>query len=80
MLTAPQEFQRGWRTLLACSVGNGFGLSGFAFYTFGVFVIPLVDAFGWTRGEVSAAASFLLLGTVFTAPMVGTIVDKFGAK
>lgn len=80
MLTAPQEFQRGWRTLLACAVGNGFGLSGFAFYTFGVFVIPLVDAFGWTRGEVSTAASFLLLGTVFTAPIVGTIVDRFGAK
>nr|NKB46156.1 MFS transporter [Alphaproteobacteria bacterium] len=80
MLSAPQEFQRGWRTLLACAVGNGFGLSGFAFYTFGVFVIPLVDAFGWTRGEVSTAASFLLLGTVFTAPIVGTIVDRFGAK
>lgn len=80
MLTAPQEFQLGWRTLLACAVGNGFGLSGFAFYTFGVFVIPLVDAFGWTRGEVSTAASFLLLGTVFTAPIVGTIVDRFGAK
>jgi MFS family permease len=80
MLTAPQEFQRGWRTLLACSVGNGFGLSGFAFYTFGVFVVPLTVAFGWTRGEVSTAASFLLLGTVFTAPIVGTIVDRFGAK
>ncbi len=80
MLTAPQEFQRGWRTLLACAIGNGFGLSGFAFYTFGVFVIPLVDAFGWTRGAVSTAASFLLLGTVFTAPIVGTIVDRFGAK
>ncbi|MDA0892873.1 MAG: MFS transporter [Proteobacteria bacterium] len=80
MLSTKQEFQRGWRTLLACSIGNGFGLSGFAFYTFGVFVIPLVDAFGWTRGEVSTAASFLLLGTVFTAPIVGTIVDRYGAK
>ena len=80
MLSAPQEFQRGWRTLLACAVGNGFGLSGFAFYTFGVFVVPLTVAFGWTRGEVSTAASFLLLGTVFTAPIVGTIVDRFGAK
>ncbi|MEQ8736069.1 MAG: MFS transporter [Rhodospirillaceae bacterium] len=80
MLSTTQEFQRGWRTLLACSIGNGFGLSGFAFYTFGVFVIPLVDAFGWTRGEVSTAASFLLLGTVFTAPIVGTIVDRYGAK
>ena len=80
MVTATQEFRRGWRTLFACVVGNGFGLSGFAFYTFGVFVIPLVDAFGWSRGDVSTAASFLLLGTFITAPIIGTIIDRFGAK
>lgn len=79
-MTKGMEFQRGWRTLLACVTGNGFGLSGFAFYTFGVFVIPLVDAFGWERGDVSTAASFLLLGTFITAPIIGTIIDKYGAK
>jgi hypothetical protein len=44
------EFRRGWRSLLAAAIGNGSGLSGLAFYTFGVFVLPLVAAFGWTRG------------------------------
>jgi MFS family permease len=74
------EFRRGWRVLLASSVGNGSGLSGLPFYTFGVFVIPLVGAFGWTRGRVSIAASFLILGTVITAPLVGLLIDRRGAR
>ncbi|MDX2221307.1 MAG: MFS transporter [Rhodospirillaceae bacterium] len=74
------EFRRGWPTLAACATGNGFGLSGLAFYTFGVFVVPLVNAFGWSRGDVSVAASFLLIGTAFTAPIIGTVIDRFGAK
>ncbi len=74
------EFRRGWRTLLASSFGNGSGLSGIPFYTFGVFVLPLVAAFGWTRGEVSIAASFLILGTAITAPIIGSIIDRFGAR
>lgn len=74
------EFGRGWRTLLACAAGNAFGLSGLAFYTFGVFVVPLVDAFGWARGDVASAASFLLIGTAITAPIVGTLIDRFGAR
>ncbi|HEY6645027.1 MFS transporter [Povalibacter sp.] len=74
------EFQRGWRTLAAASLGNAAGLSGLAFYTFGVFVIPLTAAFGWTRGEISSAASFLTLGTAITAPLVGTLIDRIGAR
>lgn len=75
-----EEFRQGWRVLLASSFGISAGLSGFAFYTFGVFVIPLVDAFGWTRGEVTFAATFLIIGTAITAPIIGTIIDKFGAR
>ncbi len=77
---ASGEFRRGWRTLLAASVGNGSGVSGLPFYTFGVFVMPLVAAFGWTRGQVSIAASFLILGTAITAPIIGSIIDRFGAR
>jgi predicted MFS family arabinose efflux permease len=75
-----EEFGRGWRALIGCAAGNAFGLSGLAFYTFGVFVVPLVNAFGWSRGEVASAASFLLIGTAITAPIVGTVIDRFGAK
>jgi len=79
-LNGKHEFQRGWRMLLASSVGIGAGLSGLAFYTFGAFIVPLVDAFGWSRGQVSIAASFLIIGTAITAPIVGTIIDKYGTR
>ena len=74
------EFTRGWRVLLASSLGNAAGLSGIPFYTFGVFVVPLTLAFGWTRGQVSGAASFLILGTAITAPLVGSLIDRIGAR
>ncbi len=80
MSDVSSEFRRGWRVLLASSVGNGSGLSGLPFYTFGVFVVPLVAAFGWTRGQVSKGASCLILGTAFTAPIVGSIIDRYGAR
>ena len=79
-LTAKGEFRRGWKILLASSMGIAAGLSGIAFYTFGVFIVPLTEAFGWTRGQVSTAASFLIVGTAFTAPIVGTIIDRYGAR
>lgn len=78
--TAQHEFRRGWRILLASSIGIGSGLSGLAFYTFGVFIVPLGEAFDWTRGQVSIASSFLIIGTAITAPIVGGIIDKYGAR
>lgn len=78
--TSAEELQRGWRMLLASSVGIAAGLSGIAFYTFGVFIVPLSDAFGWSRGQLSIAASFMIVGTAFTAPIVGTIIDRYGAR
>ena len=74
------EFRRGWRPLLAAGIGTGSGVTGLSFYGFGVFVLPLVAAFGWTRGEVSAAASFLILGSAITSPIVGSVIDRFGAR
>jgi predicted MFS family arabinose efflux permease len=75
-----EEFRRGWRVLLASTIGNGSGLSGIPFFTFGVFVVPLATAFGWSRGRVAIAASFLTLGTAITAPIIGTTIDRFGAR
>ena len=74
------EFKHGWKILLASSVGIASGLSGLAFYTFGVFIVPLEEAFGWSRGDLSIASSFLIIGTAITAPIIGTIIDKYGAR
>jgi MFS family permease len=77
---AAAELRRGWQVLLACCIGVGLGLSGVCFFTFGVFVVPLVKAFGWTRGDTAAASSMLLIGTAITAPIVGMLIGKFGAR
>ncbi|MDX2145558.1 MAG: MFS transporter [Rhodospirillaceae bacterium] len=79
-MTSATEFRHGWRVVLASSTGNGSGLSGLAFYTFGVFIVPLVGAFGWSRGQVSVAASFLLIGTAITAPIIGSLIDRLGTR
>jgi MFS family permease len=78
-MSTRDELGRGWRALLACGLGNGSGLSGLAYYSFGVFVIPLTEAFGWSVGQVTVGSSFMILGTAFTAPVVGSLIDRFGA-
>ena len=78
--TVRDEFARAWKTLFASSVGVGFGLTGITYYSFGVFVVPLMQSFGWTRGDATLGSSFLIIGTAITAPIVGTLIDKFGAR
>ena len=74
------EFRSGWPTILASAAGACAGLTGLAFYTFGLFVKPLSEAFGWTRGEITLGMSFITLGTVATAPLVGWLIDRFGVR
>ena len=48
-------------------------------YTHGLFVDPLGQAFGWSRTEISASLSFAAVG-IITAPFLGRLLDKYGAK
>ncbi len=74
------EFARGWKPLAAAAAGVGFGITGLAFYCFGVFVVPLTEAFGWTRGEVTRGSSAMIIATAITAPLIGLIIDRYGAR
>jgi len=49
-------------------------------YSFGVFVKPLIDNFGWSRAAVSGIASIRNLTTALTSPIAGTLSDKYGAR
>ena len=54
--------------------------SGCGFYAFSLFVTPLQADFGWGRGGIMIALTiFFLIGGV-TAPYVGRLVDRYGAK
>ena len=48
-------------------------------YIFGLFVEPLESTFGWSRTQISASLSFMAVGGL-TAPMIGWVMDRRGAK
>ncbi|TET39495.1 MAG: MFS transporter [Dehalococcoidia bacterium] len=52
---------------------------GIGIYTFGAFFTPLIDEFGWSRAQLSLAMTIASLVGLF-GPMVGTWVDRYGAR
>ncbi len=79
-MTGAKEFKRGWFVILASAVGVGVGLTGLPFYTFGVFINPLEEQFGWSRSAISASLLVVNAGTLILSPLVGMGMDRFGVK
>ena len=79
-MTKFDEFRSGWLVILACAIGVGVGLTGLPFYTFGVFINPLEDAFGWSRSSIAAGLMVLNAGTLFLSPLLGMVMDRVGVK
>lgn len=52
---------------------------GTSSYTFGLFVQPLEQAFGWPRTAISASLSFAAVGSLLS-PLLGRLMDRFGAR
>ena len=58
----------------------GLSYAMFTIFAFGVFVKPLEDEFGWTRGELSFAVTMTNFAVVIASPCLGLIIDKFGVR
>jgi MFS family permease len=50
------------------------------FYSYGVFFIPIMTDFGWTRALTSGVALFSGLIYTITVPLTGFLADKYGFK
>jgi MFS family permease len=48
--------------------------------SFGVFLVALLDAFGWSRGATSGVFSMALTVDAVLSPVVGYLLDRFGTK
>ncbi len=55
------------------------GAAGFR-STVGVFVVPLQDEFGWSRGDVSLAIAINLVVYGLVAPFAAAFVERMGAR
>ena len=74
------ELRRGASLVFACTIGFGFSLSGIPFYTLGVFVDPLHDAFGWSVAAIQGGLTVSFLTTMLVLPLVAWLTDRFGPR
>lgn len=70
----------GWRVVFASSVGVLTGFASLLVYTFGVFLKPLSEAFGWSREEVSLAFGFAAMTVAACSPVLGSLLDRYGPR
>ena len=80
MIRDTSEFRRGWRVLLASSLGVACGASPIPLYAIGVLAVPLTEAFGWGRAEVMLAILPLTLALVVSVPFIGALADRIGVR
>jgi len=77
---APAEFSRGWKPLLAASIGVGLGLSPMPAFTSGIFGLALEHQYGWSRSAVLLGSALLMISILLFGPYVGRLTDRVGAR
>jgi OFA family oxalate/formate antiporter-like MFS transporter len=79
LLVPRLPFFYGW-IVLACICLSGFARQGPAVAVLSVFVVPMTDAFGWSRTEMAGAVSLGGVLAAFISPLIGPVVDRRGAR
>ncbi len=69
-----------WLTVLGAAMGSCLSIPVYNFYLFGLFIKPLSAEFGWSRGQIALALSFVAYTTMLAAPVVGATIDRAGPK
>ncbi|MDB6141460.1 MAG: Permease of the major facilitator superfamily [Pseudomonas sp.] len=74
------EFSLGWRIVLLGIAGVLTSMSSALLYGFGTLVIPLQEAFGWSRGELQTSITFLFGGVAIGSQLLGWLYARFGLR
>jgi MFS family permease len=88
MITVTSEADRreahwsypGWKIVLAGFFGVMVSFAAIVPYTFGLFIKPLSQAFGWHRQAISAGFSIAALTVAAASPGLGILLDKLGPR
>jgi sugar phosphate permease len=79
VLTGRRKIYYGWWVAIG-SVASMALLSGVSFWSFGLYVEPLEEEFGWSRAQVSFGFSSSILVSGLIGPFVGRWVDARGPR
>jgi len=73
------NFYYGWYIAIVLAITETVSY-GVMYYSFSVFITPMEDTLGWSRGELSGAFSLMILITGAIAFPVGYWLDKRGSR
>lgn len=74
------EFRGAWKILILSVAGVAISINAALLYGFGTLVVPLGQAFGWTKPELQACITFLFGGAVISLQLVGWFNLRYGIK
>ncbi len=69
----------GWWIVVATVIAMAVG-SGITFFSFGLFINPIEEEFGWSRAEISLGFSVAYFWAGIAAPLIGRVVDLKGPR
>lgn len=75
-----RELRANWVLVLTAAIGMGTGLAAIPIYTLGAFTKPLAEAFNWSRADVQGIYSWITIGNLAAAPILGILIDKYGIR
>ena len=76
--TAAQEWRTHWPLVLAAMLGVSWMAAPAV--SLGLFIEPLQNEFGWTRGDISFGMTlYAFIGTPLV-PFAGALIDRFGSR
>lgn len=70
----------GWWIVAASFACLMVGINPIANLTFGVFLAPLSEEFGWSRSQAAHGISLAMLGFTLTQPLIGKLIARHGAQ
>jgi MFS family permease len=70
----------GWRVAAASAVGVFVSFASLLVYTFGIFLKPISEEFGWSREAVSAAFGIAAMTVAVCSPGLGYLFDRYPAR
>lgn len=73
-------FASRWWIVAACACGLLVGAGAILVFTFGVFLKPVTEDLGISRGDLSAGLGISAWFVALSCPIVGWLIDRFGTR
>ena len=76
----PRRVFYGWWIAAVSALSLSLSIGTLAVYSFSLFVKPLSQEFGWSRGEISLAMTLTSIAVSLMSPLLGRLADRFSSR